>query len=339
MPAAPIASALQQTGVWDGHELLIAERVHVNKAPFCKDTAAAYRAADRTWRKLSPPQGPVGCLEGGDRSVWTGREMLLWGQTNMAFNPATNRWRKLPPPPTGAGGPAVTVWTGRQMIGWGGGCCGGAIADGAAYAPATNSWKMLPAAPLAARPNAVGAWTGTEMIVTGGETDQGRFFADAAAYNPATRTWRTLPPMPTSRTEATAVWDGTEVLVIGGWHVVGDRDVWLARGVAFNPTSNRWRWLPPMAFPRQGHVAVWSDHQLLVWGGAAYGRPGAGKVPPHGEAYDPATNTWSPLPAAPLRGRINPIAVWTGAAMLVWGGQSPGYHPFADGAGLTPGSA
>jgi N-acetylneuraminic acid mutarotase len=174
------------------------------------------------------------------------------------------------------------------------------------------------------------------MIVTGGETDAGHFFADAAAYNPATHAWRKLPSMPTPRTDATAVWDGTEVLVVGGWNVVGGRGVWLARGVAFNPTTNTWRWLPAMKFPRQGHVAVWTGSRLLVWGGESK-QTGAWVLPPHGEAFDPVANTWTALPTSPLPGRIGAIAVWTGSEMLVWGGQSGvGLHPLADGAALTP---
>jgi hypothetical protein len=58
-------------------------------------------------------------------------------------------------------------------------------------------------------------------------------------------------------------------------------------------------------------------------------------LPPHGEAYNPATNTWTALPAAPLRGRAGPIAVWTGHQMIVWGG-SFGNTGYTDGAAFTP---
>lgn len=34
-------------------------------------------------------------------------------------------------------------------------------------------------------------------------------------------------------------------------------------------------------------------------------------TPPHGLAYDPRGNGWSPLPQAPLLGRVDPTAVWT----------------------------
>jgi hypothetical protein len=339
LPAAPIPSNYQQAGAWDGSELLIAERV-ASPVGFCKDAAAAYRPADDAWHKLPPPPGPKGCFEGGDQAVWTGHEMLLWGVTNTAYNPTTNHWRHLPDPPTGDGGPAVTVWTGSQMIGWGGGCCGEASADGAAYSPATNSWKMLPPAPVEGRPTAAGAWTGTEMIVAGGTTgDSSEFhvFADAAAYNPKTHAWRKLPPMPTPRTEATAVWDGTELLVIGGHTIVGGRLAYLARGVAYNPSTNHWRWLPPMAFPREGFVAEWTDSQVLVWGGRS--RPHeTWLIPPHGEAYDAVGNAWSPLPRSPLRGRVAPVAAWTGTEMIIWGGFTEG-RDFADGAAFTPGTS
>jgi len=55
-------------------------------------------------------------------------------------------------------------------------------------------------------------------------------------------------------------------------------------------------------------------------------------------AYNPATGTWTALPAAPLRGRESPVAVWTGRQMILWGGFRNGTPPrgFTDGAGYTP---
>ena len=178
------------------------------------------------------------------------------------------------------------------------------------------------------------------MIVAGGTTGdvpQFRTLADAAAYNPKTHTWRKLPPMPTARTAAIAVWDGSELLVIGGRTIVGDRVKYLARGVAYNPSTNRWRWLQPMAFPREGFVAEWTGGQVLVWGGRS--RPDATwLIPPNGEAYDPTTNAWSSLPRSPLRGRAYPVAAWSGTAMIIWGGSTEGRY-FADGAVFTPGTS
>ena len=104
--------------------------------------------------------------------------------------------------------------------------------------------------------------------------------------------------------------------------------------------TNRWRRLPSMGVGRIEHTAVWTGSQLLVWGGQTV-RAGTRTAPPHGMAYDPATNQWSSLPISPPRGRIGHLAVWTGSQLLIWGG-SPArwtddpHGPFADGAAYTP---
>ncbi len=45
------------------------------------------------------------------------------------------------------------------------------------------------------------------------------------------------------------------------------------------------------------------------------------------------------MPAAPLHGRLEPAAVWTGHQMILWGGYRPGSPRetiFPDGAVCTP---
>ena len=71
---------------------------------------------------------------------------------------------------------------------------------------------------------------------------------------------------------------------------------------------------------------------MLVWSGVTAARVS----PPHGEAYNPATNAWTALPASPLRGGASPMAVWTGSQLIVWGGFSLTGTTFTDGAAYTP---
>jgi hypothetical protein len=351
LAAAPIPAdpAGSYAGVWTGTELLVHAVVFDHRGGNLKgrSVAAAYNPATRSWRSLPPAPGRVFNGEGGYHAVWTGSELLGWGMgLHAAYNPATNRWRSLAPAPIGA--PSVTVWTGRQVLMWGGGCCDDYLAGGAAYTPATNTWQQLPAAPLAGR-HTSGAWTGKELILVGGTGVAGRqptvysVFMDAAAYNPATRTWRRLPALPAPQADATVTWDGREVLVVGG-RVGLARSALYADGVAYNPATNHWRILPAMDTTRIGHSAVWTGHRLLVWGGQTV-RAGSLAAPPHGVAYDPASNRWSLLPKAPLRGRTNHLAVWTGTTMLVWGGTSIVPDPatgnattLTDGAAYTPAS-
>jgi hypothetical protein len=111
-----------------------------------------------------------------------------------------------------------------------------------------------------------------------------------------------------------------------------------ARGMAYNPVKNSWRLLPAMPLPRSGFAAVWTGHHVLIWGGLS-GRFPTWAPPPHGESYSPAANRWSALPASPLPGRADPVAVWTGHKMIVWGGTIPRATTtrfFTDGAAYTP---
>jgi hypothetical protein len=339
LPPAPATASLSLTvSVWTGSQMLIHGLAQVGNSGNFRGVTLSYIPATRRWRTLAPGPAPT-MIQNGEVALWAGSEMLILGLTNAAYNPATNTWRRI----ARYNGPvgAVYVWTGHQVILWGGGCCGHVTAEGAAYTPATNSWRALPPSPLSAR-HTTGAWTGTELIVAGGwrpPTDtagHARAFADAAAYNPTTRTWRRLPPMPEARSGAMVLWDGTEVLYLGG--TLAGAHAPSADGIAFNPSTGRWRRLPAMEFNRAAFAAVWTGHQVLVWGGVT-GASGFETIPPHGVAYGPAANRWSALPQAPLRGRAWPMAVWTGREMIVWGGTIPsarGHNGLSDGAAYRP---
>jgi N-acetylneuraminic acid mutarotase len=341
LPKAPIApNEGAATGVWTGRQMLVFGRVvkRAKDGSILKrvNAAAAYDPRSNAWRRL-PTSGSTSSFMGLD-SVWTGKEMLVWGQgVHLAFNPRTNRWRRFPGSPLLSihDGHGLVVWTGREMIGWGGGCCGDAFSDGVAYNPKTNRWRPLAPTPLAGSQRPLGVWTGRELIVfVGGLNPDGRPWparlARAAAYNPATDKWRRIAPLPAPRGGANAVWDGREVLVVGG-AVSGARP--LPRvGFAYNPATNRWRRLPAMESGRVGAAAVWTGRRLLLWGGST--RAGSLVPPRHTLAYDPKLNRWSRLSPGPLKARLDPTAVWTGRSLIVWSAESP--LGLADGAVFTP---
>jgi len=227
------------------------------------------------------------------------------------------------------------------MIGWGGGCCGDAFSTGAAYNPATNTWRRLAASTLAPSQSATGAWDGHEVLLFIGPRDvNGNAVpasARAAAYDPATDTWRPIAPLPAGR--ESAAWDGRELLLVGGTAAAAARNRPLPRtGFAYDPAADRWRQIAAMPSGRVGAAAVWTGAHLLLWGGQT-APSGETVTPPHGLAYDPASNSWSALPPAPLLGRNEPAAIWTGRLMLVWGGNDP-YgglgHALGDGARFRP---
>jgi N-acetylneuraminic acid mutarotase len=325
LPAAPFAVPQSGASVWTGRQLILFGRRFVTALdargnPYIVksvDVAEAYDPAANAWSKLAPPPGP-GYVP-GYKAVWTGKQMLVFGAIHsVAFTPATNAWRELRKSIPGG----IVVWTGREAIGWGGGCCGDAWSNGAAYNPATDTYRDLPRSPLAPSQGPMGAWTGHELIlfVSGFDPDGKPYparLARAAAYNPATNRWHRIAPLPAPRQGASAVWDGRELLVVGG-SVVGSNRV-LKGGFAYNPATNSWRRLAPMGSGRLGATAVWTGNRLLLWGGET-GSPGSAAISRYGLAYDPKANRWSALPKAPLRARDGSTVVWTDHALIVWGG-------------------
>lgn len=101
--------------------------------------------------------------------------------------------------------------------------------------------------------------------------------------------------------------------------------------------TGSWEVLPDAPVPgRAGHTLAWSGEELLVWGGMARADAGArGEFFSDGAAYDPRSGHWRTLPPAPLEGRSEHGAAWTGDELLVWGGAGPTAH-FSDGAAYDP---
>jgi N-acetylneuraminic acid mutarotase len=120
---------------------------------------------------------------------------------------------------------------------------------------------------------------------------------------------------------ATAVWTGTEMVVWGG-HAgmtgTGNND-----GGRYNAAEDQWRSvsLEGAPSPRSGHTAVWTGTEMIVWGGSSHSPLATGERTATGGRYDPTTDTWTPLSeeGAP-EPRSGHSAVWTGSAMLIFGG-------------------
>ena len=74
--------------------------------------------------------------------------------------------------------------------------------------------------------------------------------------------------------------------------------------------------------PRSGAQAVWTDARVLVWGGANFSSRVACQdvLCADGGVYDPSSDSWGPISSAPI-GRASHSEVWTGANMIVFGGQ------------------
>lgn len=286
---------------------------------------------------------PASGLTGGKPAVWTGSQMVVWGGAGGArYDRATGSWLAVsavsaPSPRSGHS----MVWTGARVIVWGGradlggGQLGDVLDDGGLYDPVTDTWTPLPADPaITKRAGHVAVWDDTrnEMIVWGGyvpgtdpTTTLPAFLAQStgARYSPATGTWQPISAVgaPSRRYGHTAVWDGDQMIVWGGFggEVLPSAYAELNDGARYNPGSSSWQPVSGFGAPtaRQRHTAVWAGSRMIVWGGSQQSvRLASGGV------YDPAADAWTStrLVGAPAA-RDRHAAVWTGSEMIVWSGE------------------
>ncbi len=132
------------------------------------------------------------------------------------------------------------------------------------------------------------------------------------------------------RYQHSATWTGKEMIVGGGNGGGGGGgsecenaacDFW----ELYDPASNSWRsTYHKLSRGRNGHSAVWTGSELLVWGGQV-NRPGSSssEITDSGLRFNPSTNVWSSISGkgAP-KPRTSHTAVWTGSEMIVWGGAA-----------------
>src|SRR5262249_2414753 len=132
-------------------------------------------------------------------------------------------------------------------------------------------------------------------------------------------TWTPTPGSPEPRSNHTAVWTGSEMIIWGGSSF--DR---FNTGGRYNPATDSWTVTSTTRAPtpRSSHTAVWTGSEMIVWGGS--GEFGSLNT---GGRYNPTTNSWTATSTSNAPdARYYHTAVWTGAEMIVWGGfTSPDY--------------
>lgn len=232
--------------------------------------------------------------------------------SSATTTPSTSTTTLLPSttrPAAGAGrwslipdGPAnvalPAAWTGRELLVAHGGCCGElGSVDLTGLDPSTGRWRQLPSPPLTPRTGAVGAWTGSEMVIAGGSASPDSLAEHATGATGA------------------AAWEAAT----GTWHRISSM---------------------PAPLPVGGFAtALWTGREMLVWASLPAWSDSTQRIPGSELvlAYDPVTDRWRRLPASGLTPRADPVVVWAGDELFVWGGLgSQRTSAYADGAILDP---
>lgn len=327
--------------LWTGHEVLV-----------WRGDGAALRfdPVSGSWNSISRTNAPS--ARTSSTAVWTGQEMIVWGgvstQNNSGlldgarYNPRLNTWK----PMASLNAPAYrylhhsAVWTGKEMIVWAGNRASASAtptANGAAYDPTANTWRTIATTNQPTpRSNQLAIWSGSRMIIWGGLDFSNNFLNTGGQYNPRTDTWS---PVATEGTPEAlwgyaAVWADDEFIVWGGRVAQSTSGLNYSQasysnaGARYRPDRNTWQPMVTVALGRVGHTAVWTGHELLLWGGRPLESATTRAVLQSGVRFDSVSRRWSALSSvnAPSP-RQNHQAVWTGKEMIIWGGEGYGPSP------------
>ena len=327
---APSARS-SHTAIWTGNEMIVWGGFD-NFNFVDLNTGGRYDPNTNAWTATSTNNVPD--ARANHTAVWTDSEMIVWGGFNNAsfqdlntggrYNPDTDTWTATS---TFAPDPRenhTAVWTGNEMIVWGGRTFFSDVFNtGGRYDPGADSWTATSTTNAPdARTFHTAVWTGDEMIVWGGTAFL--FSGDlntGGRYDPDTNSWTATNTynVPDPRSGHTAVWTGTEMVVWGGagqnfpfgMFNTGARydlaiDSWTPTSITDAPSA------------RNGHTAVWSGTQMIVWGG----EDDNNNFLNTGGRYNPSADDWTAMTGiAPLPRNLH-TAVWTGREMIIWGGNS-----------------
>lgn len=278
---------------------------------------------------INPPVARFGMA-----SAWLGEKMLIVSGQGAAgnstdadlYDPKTGVWTKALSISQGRFG-AKAIWTGSKVYMFGG-YSGTTRFRGEIYDPVLNSWSPMPETnPIAGRSHFSMVWTGSRIIVFGGYSPGTNItdIADGQSYDPATGTWTAISTVgaPSARQWINGVWTGKKMIIWGGGHCPATCGVsFYNNGSAYDPATNTWAPISTVGAPtaREGHVVVWTGKKMLVFGGDINAAEASVS---DGAAYDPETDTWSPMSnvGAPASRTLG-SAVWTGTQMIMWGGMN-----------------
>lgn len=233
--------------------------------------------------------------------------------------------------PDGRRDHSAVLANGKLIIFGGTGAGGSSLASGGMYDTATDSWLGLSMEGQApeSRASHAALWTGTKMLVWGGNKvtiDSSNKpilqpLATGASFDPATSRWSAVsstnaPPLLES---FSWVWAGSKFIVWGGLNTASGTALPTTPFV-YDPIRDTWTLGSNTGAPagRLQAAAVWTGSKMFVWGGKDI----KGNLLDDGGLYDPAINSWTPVPASTEgpTARANHSMVWSGKEALVWGG-------------------
>jgi N-acetylneuraminic acid mutarotase len=240
------------------------------------------------------------------------------------------RWEERAPVPDARTEVSVTTDGTRLYLVGGFGSSGGAPRAMHVYDPAANSWSTPDSIPEGLNHAGLVHLDGKLFLVGGFTEDTFEPTAAVRIFDLESREWSDGSPLPTARgAMAVVVLDG-RIHAIGGnatnagamdpdEHHVGTDQSSVGTHEVYDPESDTWQRLAPLAIPRNHLGAAVANGRIHAVGG----RVGNDFTMTAHEVYDPATNTWTEAPPVPT-GRSGVAVIAHGEHVYIFGGETTG---------------
>lgn len=187
-------------------------------------------------------------------------------------------------------------------------------------APGAPAWEPIASLPIARGLGGAAVVDGLVHLV-GGVTMGGSYLAPVDVYDPVADAYAAGPPLPAPRDHLSVVaLDGKVYALAGRSNANGTWDD-METSEALDITNGTWNALAPAPLGRGGQGAgVIQGGRIVLAGGEQ--AEGSFSVYAEVDAYDPATDSWSALPALPVARHGMAAASWDGR-FFVMGGATP----------------
>jgi hypothetical protein len=305
-----------------------------------QSTALESNGMPLTWLPAAAPTSAGLIVWGGATPMNFGNDGYTGSNAGAVYDRATNRWR--PMSTTGAPSERVAqaAWSGTELGVWGGYAatsvqtpagrvdCPGygqsnprpqcpLLSDGALYEPGADTWTPIASTGVVPSPRIddLLTWAGGKLLVWGGYGGDPNnaplaFVPNGAFYDPKTQVWTAVAPLPSAAMDGSSFWTGSRLVLVQR----GDLAGWI-----YDPATTTWTALPPVSGVSQCGVPTLSEGSLA---GTCTGSDGA----THAVLLRDGDTQWSQftVPGPLIEGAG---VLWTGTALIVWGGAPPQVTP------------
>ncbi|WP_069463246.1 carboxypeptidase regulatory-like domain-containing protein, partial [Actinacidiphila rubida] len=235
---------------------------------------------------------------------------------SSVHEPATGGWRRLANLPQGLEKPGVEAVDGSVYVVGGWDATGQASAAAYRYDPRQDSWASVAPLPAGVVAGGTAVLGGRLYVVAGCGGNCSPASQATYVYDPAGDSWSRVADYPVTDAWQSCAGIGGRVVCTGGTDPVTGKES--AATYAFDPVTGAWTARAPLPRSTWAMAAASSGGRLQLAGGVS-----GGQLTNQAEEYDPATDSWSALPAADV------LAYRASGAcgLYVVGGADAGNHP------------